>query len=236
MKGEAVNARALTSTRRATRRLTGRAIGLLSGAMLLALALSGLAVAGFQVASGRWHVTPVLSGSMRPGVQPGDVVLTQRVPISALQVRDVVVFPAPEGDRLTVHRIVALTVRGGSTSITTWGDANPVADAAMTSLEGATAYRVARIVPVVGYPAVWLQSGSRGIIAIGLGTILLVGAAVTVLRPDKPAKPGDAVGQPLVAEPTETDSWAACGPWPSLGTDLPAQDQESTRREELVKA
>src|ERR1019366_7328070 len=97
--------------------------------LLLVLAFCVLTLSGYQVASGQWHATPVLSGSMRPGLQPGDVVLTQRVPISDLHVRDVIVFHPPnEGNGLTVHRIVKLTVKDGTTSITTWGDANPIAD------------------------------------------------------------------------------------------------------------
>jgi signal peptidase I len=164
----------------------------------LALAFCVLAMSGYQVASGRWHATPVLSGSMRPGLQPGDVVITQRVPITDLQVRDVVVFHPPnEGDRLTVHRIVKLTANGGTTAITTWGDANPIADPVVSSLSGTTAYRVVRVVPLVGYPAVWLQNGSRGMLANGLGVILLIAAVVIILRPDKPTKP------PGAADPSD---------------------------------
>jgi len=166
-------------------------------------AFAALCLAGYQVGSGQWHGTPVLSGSMRPGLQPGDVVVTQRVPISDLHVRDVVVFRPPDkGDRLTVHRIVDLTVRGGTTSITTWGDANPVADPAVSSLRGSTAYRVVRVVPLVGYPAVWLQNGQRGLMVIGLGVILLIAAVVTVLRPDKIQKPP---GSADPAEPAQDD-------------------------------
>jgi signal peptidase I len=144
------------------------------------------------VKTGQWHATPVLSGSMRPGLQPGDVVVTQRVPISALRVRDVVVFyPPNQTSHQTVHRIVKLTVKGTTTSITTWGDANLVADAVVSSLKGDTAYRMVRVVPLVGYPAIWLQNGSRGMLAIGLGVILLIVAVVTILHPDKPTKPAD---------------------------------------------
>ena len=158
--------------------------------LLLLLAFGALAVAGYEVKTGQWHATPVLSGSMRPGMQPGDVVVTQRVPISDLHVRDVIVFyPPNETARQTVHRIVKLTVKGGTTSITTWGDANPIADPAVSSLKGTTAYRMVRVVPLVGYPAVWLQNGSRGLLVIGLGVILLIAAGVTILRPDKPTKP-----------------------------------------------
>jgi signal peptidase len=177
----------------------------LSG-LWLVLGFGALALAGYQVASGQWRATPVLSGSMRPGMQPGDVVVTQRVPVSDLQVRDVIVFhPPDEGEHLTVHRIVKLAVKVETTSITTWGDANAVVDPAVSSLRGGTAYRVARVIPLVGYPAMWLQNGSHGLLAIVLGALLLVVASVTVLRPDKPTKPpgsadpADRSGDPLEA-------------------------------------
>lgn|ERR1035437_9221078 len=167
-------------------------IGKSFSTLLLVLAFCALAVAGYQVKTGQWHATPVLSGSMRPGMQPGDVVITQRVPISDLHVRDVVVFyPPNETAHQTVHRIVKLTVKGATTSITTWGDANPVADPLVSSLKGTTAYRMVRVVPLLGYPAVWMQNGGRGLLVIGLGVILLITAAVTLLRPDKPTKPAD---------------------------------------------
>ena len=167
-------------------------IGKSFSTLLLVLAFCALAVAGYQVKTGQWHATPVLSGSMRPGMQPGDVVITQRVPISDLHVRDVVVFyPPNETAHQTVHRIVKLTVKGATTSITTWGDANAVADPLVSSLKGTTAYRMVRVVPLLGYPAVWMQNGGRGLLVIGLGVILLITAAVTLLRPDKPTKPAD---------------------------------------------
>jgi hypothetical protein len=69
------------------------------------------------------------------------------------------------------------------------GDANTVPDPGVSSLAGTTAYRVVRVVPLVGYPAVWLQNGGHGKLAIGLGVILLVAAAITIMAPDKPAGP-----------------------------------------------
>ncbi len=158
----------------------------------LVLAFSALALAGYQVGTGRWHATPVLSGSMRPGLQPGDVVVTQRVPVSDLHVRDVVVFHPPnEGERQTVHRIVKVTTSGGTTSITTWGDANLVADPEVSSLEGSTTYRVVRVVPLLGYPAVWLQKADHGRLVLALGVLLLLVAAVVVLRPAEGGEPPD---------------------------------------------
>ena len=185
--------------------------------LLLLLAVCALAMAGVQTGTGRWHATPVLSGSMRPGLQPGDIVLTKRVPINDLQVRDVIVFHPPnEGKRQTVHRIVKLVARNGTTSITTRGDANTTNDLAVSSLSGTTAYRVERIVPLVGYPAVWLASGSHGLFAIGLGVLLLIGAGFTLVRPERPSSPADSEEKTRRDEPTKQDEPAALTPSGSL--------------------
>jgi signal peptidase len=164
--------------------------------VIVTLAVGVLAMAAYQTGTGRWHATPVLSGSMRPGLQPGDVVLTKRVPVSELEVRDVIVFrSADHGDRLTVHRIVEMTPRDGSISITTRGDANSADDPTPSTVSGHDAYRVQRVVPLVGYPAVWLTGGHRGILVIGLGLLLLMSAVGTALRkspaPLHPAPPED---------------------------------------------
>jgi signal peptidase len=170
-------------TRASLERLGPRVRGALSS-VLLVLAVCALAWCGFQTGTGRWHATPVLSGSMRPGLQPGDIVVTQRVPISDLHVRDVIVFHPPgESEEQTVHRIVKLRVKDGTTVITTRGDANTINDPDSTALQGDTAYRVVRVVPLVGYPAVWLSGGHHGVLAIGLGLVLLVVAATILLRP-----------------------------------------------------
>jgi signal peptidase len=191
MAADATMERQAVSTHHRTTRIPQRgAIRRVFSILWFVLAFCGLGLAGYQVAIGQWHATPVLSGSMRPGLQPGDIVVTHRVPITDLRVRDVVVFRPPDkADHLTVHRIVKLTVKGPTTSITTWGDANTVADSTISSLKGTTAYRVERVVPLVGYPAIWLQNGQRGLMVIGLGALLLLAAVVTLLRPDQPTKP-----------------------------------------------
>lgn len=160
-------------------------------ALVLVLAFGALAAGAYQTGTGRWHATPVLSGSMRPGLQPGDVVLTKRVPVSDLHVRDVIVFHrAGDDDQLTVHRIVELRPRNGSITVTTRGDANSAEDPEDSVLGSQDTYRVERVIPLVGYPAVWLSAGTHGVLTMGLGVLLLVAAAVLALR-RKPA--GDVV-------------------------------------------
>ncbi|NMM15614.1 MAG: signal peptidase I [Cellulomonas sp.] len=148
------------------------------GNFLLAIGLA-LGVAGAAaVISGRYQVRPVLSGSMRPGLPVGGVVVTERVPVSALQVRDVVVFHRPdEPQELVVHRIIALTPGASGPVVQTQGDANVAPDPWNVTLRGVTAYRVVFAVPLIGYAAVWAHStAGRGILTVG-GLLLVVGAS-----------------------------------------------------------
>ena len=115
-----------------------------------------LAVAVAAVVTGRYQVRPILSGSMAPGLPVGGIVVTQRVPISDVQVRDVVVFHRPDrSDELITHRIISLTSSASGPVIQTQGDANTIPDPWKVTMRGDTAYRAAFTVPVIGYAAVW---------------------------------------------------------------------------------
>jgi signal peptidase I len=63
---------------------------------LFVLGIGGLAV---YTHTGHGAFTPVLSGSMQPGIQAGDVVVTNRVPVTSLHVGDIIVFIPPDRPR-----------------------------------------------------------------------------------------------------------------------------------------
>ena len=78
-----------------------------------------------------------------------------------------------------------------------------------------------RVVPPLGYLAVWLQNRSPGLLVIALGAILLIAAAVSILRPDKPTEaPGSGDPANNDDEPTKAAAHQhavdACG-----GVDCP---------------
>ena len=130
-----------------------------AGALVLAAGI------GFRVAD--FHVQTVLSGSMRPTLSPGDLAITQGVPLSSLRVGDVVVFTPPNETQAVIHRIAS---REGDV-ITTKGDANNVADPWSVTLQGATQYRLVFVVPYLG----WLtELRSAGLIVAGLCVALLI--------------------------------------------------------------
>jgi len=138
----------------------------LSTILLLAAGLSILA-GGVAFRMNDLHVQTVLSGSMRPTAQPGDLAVTEGVPTSSLRVGDVIVFTPPDATVPVLHRIAS---REGDV-VTTKGDANSVADPWRVTLAGATGYRLVFVVPFVGYLA---QLRGVALIASGLIVGLLI--------------------------------------------------------------
>lgn len=150
-------------------------------AYVLVLAILGAAgIAAFALVQGTWMVTPVLSGSMRPGLSVGGVVISQRVPVYSLQVRDVIIFRDPfKLSEQIVHRIVKITKGpGGKLLFNTQGDANTVRDPWTLSIQGDTIYRARWSVPLVGYVAIAYQN-HRGFFLLGAGIVLILIALAT---------------------------------------------------------
>jgi signal peptidase I len=153
--------------------------------VLVSLALLVVAV-GVGVRTGNVHLDPVLSGSMRP-IAPGDLAVTRRVPTSSLQVGDVIVF-YPPGETATpkMHRIVTLARAGAVTTVTTKGDANNAVDPwGPVTLRDTSAYRLAAVVPKVGWVPIWITHipghGGRATLLIVAG-LLIAFVGLRVLR------------------------------------------------------
>jgi signal peptidase I len=138
------------------------------------------------IGSGKWHLTPVLSGSMSPGLPTGSLAVTERVPISEVRVRDVIVIHRPDdASKLLVHRVVAVAHTSNGIVINTQGDANPVQDPWQAQLRGLYAYKVRFSIPLVGYAAVASQRGHGRFALLGFGlliVVLMVSAFVRELR------------------------------------------------------
>jgi signal peptidase I len=152
-------------------------------AYVLLLAVLGAAgICAFALVQGTWEVTPVLSGSMRPGLAVGGVAISQRVPVDSLAVRDVIIFNDPyKPSEQIVHRIVRITKnKSGQLQFNTQGDANTVRDPWTITIRGNTVYQVRWTVPLVGYVANAYQN-YRGFFLLGAGIVLILIAVSTVL-------------------------------------------------------
>lgn len=124
-----------------------------------------------------WHGSVVLSGSMRPALAPGDVVLYAPVRPSEIRPGQAIVFrdPAMPG-RIDVHRVVRRTNGGG---FITRGDANAHPDS--TPVPPGNVLGLPRLrVPWVGLPQYWWRRGD--VAHLALTTALLAGAGWVAVR------------------------------------------------------
>lgn len=129
---------------------------------LVAVVLAGVA--------GPWSATLVGSGSMTPALRPGDVVLVSHVPARMRpRVGWVVLVDSPEHSRPLLHRLARTPADG---HLITKGDANPTPDS--TPITARQIRGVGRVlVPAVGRPALWLEDGEVGKVALFLVAAVL---------------------------------------------------------------
>jgi signal peptidase len=100
-----------------------------------------------------YQTSTMLTGSMSPLINPGDVVVTVDTPVSDLNVGDIITYHIPvEDHRVETHRITEITRDAdGATTVRTKGDANNGADPWAATLAGSHADRHAFTVPYLGH-------------------------------------------------------------------------------------
>lgn len=149
------------------RRLAG---SIVSGTLLV---VALLVAALFLVPKALGHdVYVITTGSMAGTIDPGALVIAERVPVAQLSVGDVITFVPPPGsgvDHLVTHRITAIGAdAAGATSYTTKGDANPGIDPWTFTLDGGEQARMLLDVPHLGRPVLWLADRETRMLVVGL--------------------------------------------------------------------
>jgi len=105
----------------------------------------------------KYYSLTVGSGSMEPTINIGDVIIVNKLnsnEIDNLKIGDILVFKYL--DKILVHRITEIEVRGGVRFFRTKGDANETVDAFITQESNVIGITKQRI-PYIGYPVVWLN-------------------------------------------------------------------------------
>ncbi|MBO3088482.1 signal peptidase I [Cellulomonas dongxiuzhuiae] len=127
----------------------------------------------------------VLTGSMVPAYDPGDVVVVRGVKDAAVEVQvgDVVTFqPVSDDPTLITHRVVEKLFTAQGTMFVTRGDANSADDDPLVpaQIKAEAVYHV----PMVGYVSLYLGQ-QRGLLVVGAAVALFLYAAFMVLRPER---------------------------------------------------
>ncbi len=138
---------------RSLRFAIGPAVALVAWIFVYLVGLLGLWVALVSSATG-WHPVVITSGSMAPVLRVGDVILIEDHPEDLLGQRSVITFER-DGEVIT-HRI--FEVEASQEIYITKGDANPTRDTDPVPVDAVIG--VARlVVPLIGLPLVWYQTG-----------------------------------------------------------------------------
>ncbi|MEU8658209.1 signal peptidase I [Actinoplanes philippinensis] len=129
---------------------------------ILLAAAGVLLVCGTVPARLGWSSSVVISGSMSPLVEEGDVVVTAPVGGSPLREGRVIRFHDPRRPgRYVLHRIVRVA---GDGRLVTKGDANRIADATPVPAETVTGVWRLRV-PYLGLPVLWwIEGGYRRLV------------------------------------------------------------------------
>ncbi len=139
---------------------------LLVAAMLLVAVLAGMA--------NGLRIRVEQTGSMAPVLQPGDLVVIQQTPLSAIRVDDVIGVRGP-GGAVIVHRVKRIDGAGaGALRVTTQGDANPSSEQ-WTLQRGSEVALVRGTVPAAG-AVVDAVKGPLVAVIVMLAALILAGS------------------------------------------------------------
>lgn len=137
-------------------------------AVLLAIALVGVRLAGFQVFT-------VLSGSMEPTYHTGSLIYVKKVDTNQIQSGEVITFMLDE-NTVATHRVVEVVPDEDDPSVLrfrTKGDANESADGSLVHYKNVIGTPVFTI-PKLGYAANYIQHPPGMYVAISVGAILIL--------------------------------------------------------------
>jgi signal peptidase I len=180
------------------RSTTGRVAGL-AGRVLgrvapwLVRAIMGLAVLAFAgLAVGPhlfdYRTLTMLTGSMAPEIEPGDVTVVTPIDVTDVTEGMVITYHQPIGEHaLVTHRVVSVdTALDGSVTVQTKGDANEAIDPWSATLEGDTAYQVRAVIPELGHLIQALRTPVvTQVLTYGAPTLLVGWILLIIWRPTR---------------------------------------------------
>lgn len=112
----------------------------------------------------------VLTGSMRPVLQPGDMIVTKEINPQNITVDDVITYWV--GDKLVTHRVIDVVNKDGKLLFETKGDNNNIEDQELVQSDKVVG-KLAFNIPKAGYTANFIRSG-KGLVIFFILPIMLI--------------------------------------------------------------
>ena len=137
-----------------------------------------------------YRTMTMLSGSMSPVIEPGDVTVVTPLPVDEVTAGMIIAYHIPIDDHhLVSHRVVSVEHGAdGSVTVQTKGDANDAVDPWQATLTGDTAYQVRAVIPRLGHVIEVLRTPvvSQALV-YGAPTLLAGWLLLSIWRPATPA-------------------------------------------------
>ncbi len=158
----------------------GRRISVIYG--LLVIGVLSVVAAVYFLGLGFYIIT---GGSMEKAIPKGALAIDRRVPVSTLQVGDVITFQPPNTTGNVTHRIIAITAdEQGRPVYQTKGDANEAIDPWKFTLDNPEQAKFVAGVPWVGYFLAFftlrvVRAAVLGAVGLGVLVVLIIGLRET---------------------------------------------------------
>ncbi len=147
------------------------------------LAFLGLAVGPHVLG---YRTLTMLTGSMAPAIDPGDVVVSTPIDVTDVEVGMVITYHIPIDDhRVVTHRVIDVQHSpDGQVTVHTQGDANNTPDPWTAVLRGDTAYQMQAVVPELGHLITALRDPLLNkALVYGAPTLTAAWLLLTIWRP-----------------------------------------------------
>jgi len=172
----------LSRTERRRKQRRRRNVRLAKVAVAVAVLLLS-AAAALSVVALHLGVRAVLTGSMRPDYGPGAILLTERIPVSAVRPGMIVLFVPPGEHSEYAHRVVTVSGPRNAPVVTTKGDANTTVDPWHAKLVTPYANKVIGSVPELGRLFIAIRGTGQIVLALVGGVIAAWAGSRWILGP-----------------------------------------------------
>lgn len=142
----------------------------------------------------------VLTGSMRPALEPGHLIAVRATPIDRIMVGDVVTYQLRSGEpEVVTHRVVGVGTDGdGERVLVTRGDANDVVDpepVRAVQVRGVMLYGL----PALGFVNIWATPAIKSTVVTALGVAAIGWGATVLVRDRRAHRPAQIVSSSAAA-------------------------------------
>lgn len=124
----------------------------------------------------QFRMLHIVSDSMKPTFERGDVILVRSIPTMDLKVDQIAVLPTTESNKVMVaHRIVAISRdTTGKYLVTTKGDANPIPDDKQKRITSQKVPVYLGVIPISKAPGL-VDNSLKIAMVLGILTLILLG-------------------------------------------------------------